>query len=136
MTPNQTARNELVARLCEDATDPHVPEKVRRHCWKAANALTAQPSAGEPVAWMRDLKPDWDSYGSRRISEDALAIASEIHTALTGKWQIVPVATGGVQIELHAQGIDIEIEINPDGTVEIFAEPAPTPAASGMDEEK
>lgn len=101
--------------LCQQGLQATYPDIIA----KARAALSA---------WMRDLKPDWDSYGARRISEDAIAIASEIHAALMSKWQIVPVATGGVQIELHAAGIDIEIEINPDCTVEVFAEPSAAPA--------
>lgn len=60
--------------------------------------------------WLRvATKEDWDSYGGVPTTEAAIATARK----LVG----VSMSNGGVQIELHAGGWDIEIEIMPDGRV-------------------
>jgi len=58
---------------------------------------------------LRDLSHNWDSYGAVPITEDALRVAEAV--------AFVPTCDGGVQIELHGGGVDIEIEIGPDGIV-------------------
>jgi hypothetical protein len=59
---------------------------------------------------LRELPANWDSYGAVTISEEALATAN----ALT----FVPLADGGIQIELHAGGAELEIEISWNGEVQ------------------
>lgn len=56
------------------------------------------------------LKPGWDTYRAKPITGAAIKTAEALRA--------VPVAHGGVQIEMHAGGMDIEIEIHPDGHVE------------------
>lgn len=53
----------------------------------------------------------WDSYGADPIQDAALDAAD----ALYARWQAVPTNSGGVQLELHTSGWDIELEIGPDG---------------------
>lgn len=57
-------------------------------------------------------EPDWDSYG-------ALPPTQEARNTLDALW-VVPMNNGGVQIELHVGGKDIELEINPDGSIGDF----------------
>lgn len=59
---------------------------------------------------LRALEPNWDSYGAATISEAALTTASYLC--------FVPTVNGGIQIELHAGGMDIEVEIDPEGLIE------------------
>jgi hypothetical protein len=51
----------------------------------------------------------WDSYGGKPTTEAARRTAENL--------TIVPTSTGGVQIELHAGGMDVEIEIDFAGQV-------------------
>ena len=67
-------------------------------------------SAPVDLSALRTLRPGWDSYGGRPITEQAIATAQAI--------AFVPSPNGGVQIELHAGGADVEIEIGADGYVE------------------
>jgi len=53
------------------------------------------------------LRPGWNGERARAIS------ATAIKQALS--FQAVPTNVGGVQIELHRLGDDLEIEIGPDG---------------------
>src|SRR5439155_16652961 len=61
------------------------------------------------------LPENWNSYGARRIepelAETAIRLLFEIVQANTPKPEVVPTTTGGVQIEWHIRGIDLEIKI-------------------------
>lgn len=58
---------------------------------------------------LRALEANWDSYGAVPITEAALRVAEAV--------AFVPCCDGGIQVELHGGGAEIEIEIGPDGTV-------------------
>lgn len=68
--------------------------------------------SAERIEELRSLQENWDSYGARRITNDALDTAS--------RWldyvHVGPMSGGGIQIEVHMGGLDIEIEIEPDGS--------------------
>ena len=55
------------------------------------------------------LEANWDGYNAKPISPAAINRADDF-------W-FVPMANGGIQIELNAGGMEIEIEIKPDGTI-------------------
>lgn len=60
--------------------------------------------------YLVELPGNWDSYGSREITCAAIeAVAS---------FSVVPLHGGGVQVEFHRDGFDVEIEVRPDGTIE------------------
>ena len=58
---------------------------------------------------------NWDSYGAAPLTDIALNTADLLHS----RWIAMPTNDGGVQLELHTHGIDLEIEIGPDGKVKI-----------------
>jgi len=62
------------------------------------------------LAELRALPPGWNGHGSAAIEEAALRTAS----ALT----FVPRPGGGIVVELHAGGVDVEIDIEADGKIE------------------
>lgn len=51
----------------------------------------------------------WDGHKSKAPTIEALSVARSLSCC--------PLGTGGVQIELHAGGMDIEIEVEPDGRI-------------------
>lgn len=58
------------------------------------------------------LRDGWDSYGSRAPTKKEIAYAKALLTLLPdAAWQLVPVSGGGVQMEMHADGMDVEILI-------------------------
>ena len=81
--------------------------------------------AGEPPTWVTptvnalgrvlSLPRNWDSYGARSIDPANVGAAIELALALmndgTPAPAVVPTSTGGVQLEWHTRGIDLEIEI-------------------------
>jgi len=52
---------------------------------------------------------EWNGPRSIATTPEARVTANSV--------QVVPVADGGCQLELHAGGQDIEIEVSPDGTI-------------------
>ncbi len=60
---------------------------------------------------MADLEPNWDSYGAVPINPNAIARAILMLDSLQGDWTPVPMSDGGVQLELHSDGFDVEIQI-------------------------
>jgi hypothetical protein len=55
------------------------------------------------------IKDGWDGRGSAAPTREALATAKNIG--------VCPLGHGGVQLELHAGGADVEIEIDANGKV-------------------
>jgi hypothetical protein len=67
------------------------------------------------IVKLLDLPDGWDSYGASKIKKDAgmfaLEILQKVMRPRTPLPQIVPTAAGGIQIEWHEKGIDLEIDI-------------------------
>jgi hypothetical protein len=80
---------------------------------------------GEPPDWVQPtlkrlgqlltLPRDWDSYGGLPVDPACVWAAWQLLLALmvedTPVPSLVPTSRGGVQIEWHAKGIDLEIEV-------------------------
>ena len=64
---------------------------------------------GDKFVRLHELKAGWDSYGAPAIAPEAVAAAQG--------FDVVPTSAGGVQLEWHRHGCDLEIEWGPDGTV-------------------
>jgi len=103
---------------------PRIPQ-VRRAARDAAPdaALTGESSAErpswvEPVAvqlvGLLNLQENWDSYGGRRVDRaevfGAIKLLAEILDHNSPLPRIGPTGRGGVVIEWHQNGIDLEIE--------------------------
>ncbi len=80
---------------------------------------------GDPPPWLHaavealgtilDLPENWDSYGAACVDPEAVRhtvyLLSEIMRAETPLPSVVPTNTGGIQLEWHVNGVDLEIEI-------------------------
>ena len=62
---------------------------------------------------LRELKPGWDSYDAKPIDPRCIEKAFEFWRETRGPWTVVPCADGGVQLERHSDGLDIEIRVSP-----------------------
>lgn len=58
-------------------------------------------------AELASLSEGWDGYDAYPISDAALAVVRALH--------VVPTCNGGIQIEWHANGWDVEVEVSKDG---------------------
>ena len=63
------------------------------------------------------LEDNWDSYGAQKIDAKATIAAIQVLLSVmeeeTPQPSIVPTPLGGVQLEWHRFGIDLEVEITP-----------------------
>jgi hypothetical protein len=80
---------------------------------------------GEPPPWLRaavealgailGLPDNWDSYGAVSVDPEAVChtvyLMSEIMRPDTPLPSVVPTNIGGIQLEWHVNGVDLEIEI-------------------------
>jgi len=76
------------------------------------------------------LEENWDSYGAAPIRQEFLASASSLLQSImdedTPLPSIVPTTPGGVQVEWHCDGIDLEIEIESTSRINVYFEDART----------
>ena len=79
---------------------------------------------GDPPLWLEptvrslgellQLKPNWDSYGAQPV--DSHCVAAALQLALdtlrdnTPAPSVVPTSRGGLQLEWHTRGLDLEVE--------------------------
>lgn len=75
----------------------------------------------ERVIELLQLPRGWNSHGAEPVSEAAFKRTVEFLTTylvedVTAP-ALVPTVRGGVQLEWHRQGVDIEVEVSPDGSV-------------------
>lgn len=79
------------------------------------------PSVLRTVDVLLDLPAGWNSYGAPRIDPHAVEAALRLLLATmqpnTLAPSVVPTVRGGVQLEWHASGVDLEVELTPSGYV-------------------
>jgi hypothetical protein len=80
---------------------------------KRATPIPISPHAAKFMQLL-DLKKNWNSYGAEPIDFEA-AQAADLF--LNKQVNIVPTSKGGVQLEWHVNGLDIEIEFDKNGIV-------------------
>lgn len=69
---------------------------------------------------LRELKENWDGDGAPVITEEAIEMATRILKILREEpGQSTPLNNGGIQLEWHSGGVDLEIAITPEGTLEL-----------------
>jgi hypothetical protein len=94
----------------------------------AAGALSPE-WLGQNEATLEELlklPANWNSYGATPIRPDAVQAARDILGKIvrsdTPQPAVVPTVRGGVQLEWHTQGIDLEIEIPESGQFHVWYE--------------
>jgi len=72
------------------------------------------------------LSPGWDSYGAVAPRPDAIEAAFDLLLQLSSpampEPQVVPLASGGVQLEWHQPAIELEIEVHSPFRFDVFYE--------------
>lgn len=88
------------------------------------------------------LAENWDSYGGRTPRREAAVTAIEIIASITQedppRPRVVPLGTGGIQLEWKNGQRELEVECGPDGSAEALkiegdAEGEPYPASTSAD---
>jgi hypothetical protein len=97
----------------------------RKPSWQQQREVINLDSRRSKPAWERDalaticryaeLPNGWDSYAGKPLRLDtgmfALQVLSSVMSESTPIPSLIPVASGGVQIEWHRNGLDIELYI-------------------------
>lgn len=77
-----------------------------------------------------DLPPDWDSYGAKPVNPDIVPAVLELMDLAmrdeTPPPTVIPTNRGGVQLEWHRNGVDLEIEFRSISRVFVSFEDATT----------
>ena len=74
------------------------------------------------------LPPGWDSYDADRVTEEAARCAVKLLLLVSSKVpgmvapSVVPTVRGGLQLEWHRRGVDLEVEFDPAGSCEWYGE--------------
>ena len=83
-------------------------------------------AVGERVRYLRSLRRGWDGYSSPPIQADILSFALSILDSSmqpqTSAPFIAPISGGGLQIEWHEGGLDIELYIAQPLRAELYVE--------------
>jgi len=98
--------------------------------------LASLPEFQNPHVWQQQLRknlgnilalqPGWDGPRSKAVERDLLHRANILiadslnHTPNAQAPFVVPLASGGVQIEWHAKAGELELEAHPNGDVSIW----------------
>lgn len=63
------------------------------------------------------LPANWDGYGADAPWPDAIAVARRLIEALQHPPAVVPCSDGGVQLEWHRSGFEIEVAVQSHGQI-------------------
>lgn len=87
-------------------------------------------AVNEVIDDLSKLKEDWDSYRARPIQASAVQAAKRLladsASLNTPRPKVGPTCLGGVQIEWHRKGYDVEIDVGPEGAVSAFIQHVPS----------
>lgn len=121
--------------LSEGLSSLPAPPRIEVSAQRAPVTLSVEWTGPEP-SWLRPalevlvelrtLPRNWNSYGALPIADRAIQVAiALLHDVMPERAphaQIVPTAPGGVQLEWHTGGIDMEIEVEPNGEASVICE--------------
>lgn len=93
------------------------PPKVYRFTVRSAAAPWLREAVAA-VSQLTALRADWDTYGAKAIDASAAARVAEFlldhaYHDLTAP-AVVPMSDGGIQLEWHRGGVDLEISFSND----------------------
>ena len=114
-----------------------VPVKVSRSVLETLRPVleTLRPVI-ERVAELVALPGGWNSYDASPVSATAmhrtLEFLLEHVTPGVDRPDVVPTVRGGLQLEWHNNGLDVEVEIASDGPVSLFMEDTTTGETTEM----
>ena len=84
-----------------------------------------QVSTMNSLARLSGLPENWDSYGSAPIPEQVISFATDLVSGAAFQSaplpHVVPVSGGGLQLEWSKGLRELEVQITPELTIELFA---------------
>lgn len=90
----------------------------------------------EAIADLLSLPPGWNSYSAKPIDHQnagrAIRLLAEFLKSNTPPPSVVPTVRGGIQLEWHTRGVNVEIYIESQSDVTFFAEEAGSGSSSDV----
>ena len=142
--PGVLAESSVLGRLSAAETvaatyalaDPLVRTTPQESPWRPARRIAVRAprrdlpeellQALERACELQQLPRGWNSYGAEPVSDAAFRQTIEFLTTYVVRGIVgpvlVPTVRGGLQLEWHRRGVDIEVEVSPDGSVSWCAE--------------
>lgn len=116
---NTDISNELYANVVgQPSTNLHQPLTAQQPYW--IDDVICQ------VRKLWKLPQNWDSRGAKRIDKNLLEtivkVLSEVMRASTPPPCMIPMSCGGVQLEWHMRGMDLEVEFRSSDDFDVFCE--------------
>jgi len=67
------------------------------------------------LAFLKNLEPNWDSYGAPKIDADCIAwVRARLYAdPYLREFDVIPCVDGGVQLERYSDWLEIEISVSP-----------------------
>ena len=138
------AESSVLGRLSSSETvaatyalaDPLVRTTLQESPWRPAPRIAIRAPrrdlpeellhAIERACELQGLPRGWNSHGAEPVSNAAFTQTVEFLTAYLVRGiagpVLVPTVRGGLQLEWHRRGVDVEVEVGPDGSVSWCAE--------------
>ncbi len=114
----------LIASDFIPRTPSRKPMRVRLPQNLPRGATVSLMKAIQSISHLRQLQPRWDGASAEVVTDDACETAVRLLVSLAipapPTVQLVPLTDGGVQLEWHVGGDDVEIEVDPIGEVHVF----------------
>ena len=109
-------------------TDPIVVRLSLSRCEVVVYVPRPEPTWFYPVLdrlqHLSQLAENWDSYGGQAPSDEAVYTAREVLSQIlrdqSSAPALVPLSEGGVQIEWHGDGEELEVRIGATGEISAF----------------
>jgi len=107
---------EYEPRQLSGSAQPDVPAFPRFAAHFQAPTVAWQAGALAKLIALSNMRENWDGYGAQQLRRDTAFFALDVlHGVMSPRTpipQIVPSASGGVQLEWHTRDIDLEITIS------------------------
>lgn len=103
---------------------------LRQHLAMASEERAPEwlPEAEEAIRQLTTVAPNWNSYGARAVQpliiQSAIKLLREIVRSDTPRPSVGPTARGGIQLEWHTRGMDLEIELDLPERIQVLYEDA------------
>jgi hypothetical protein len=95
--------------------------RVQVNAWTVASHIE---SVVKRIQDLAQLPENWDSYGGRTISAVSVFSALQFVGTTVGPStphpSVVPTSEGGLQLEWHRAGVDLEVEFLPSGARSVY----------------
>lgn len=121
----------LIVQSLESPTRTAIgPQHTARYTAIGATDAAWAAKVVDRLNELLDLKANWDSYGARPIQLGHVRLACEV-LAHAMRYDIplpsiVPTNRGGIQLEWHMRGVDLEVETLPHQRLRVSYDRAPS----------